>query len=71
MMAKPSVLLPEPFGPIKAWTSPRRISKLTPLRIGFSPTLTCRSMIESVSFMCFVEVMIRHASRGLSFAFTF
>ena len=34
MMAKPSVLLPEPLGPIRAWISPRRISRLTPLRIG-------------------------------------
>ena len=34
MMAKPSVLLPEPLGPIRAWTSPRRIFRFTPRRIG-------------------------------------
>src|SRR5690242_21680412 len=49
MMAKPSVLLPEPFGPISACTSPRLISRFTPLRIGFSSTATCKSVIFKAS----------------------
>ena len=51
MMAKPSVLLPEPLGPIKACVSPRFISRLTPRRIGLPSTATCRSVILSVSVM--------------------
>ena len=43
MMAFPSVLLPEPLGPISACVSPRLISRLTPLRIGLPSTATCKS----------------------------
>src|SRR6478609_3900376 len=47
-----SVDLPEPFGPMMAWTSPLRMVRSTPRRIGFGPslgsTLTCRSRISRV-----------------------
>ena len=51
MMAKPSVLFPEPLGPIKAWTSPRRIERLTPFKIGLPATWTCKSLIAKTSLM--------------------
>src|SRR6267143_825749 len=41
-----SVLLPEPFGPITAWTSPRLTESDTPLRISRPSTLTRRSLIS-------------------------
>src|SRR4051812_24364844 len=50
-MANPSVLLPEPLGPIKACTSPRLISRFTPRRIGLPSTDTCRSVIFNISVM--------------------
>src|SRR5262245_8955808 len=40
-----SVLLPEPFGPIRAWISPVRTVRLTPFRIGFPSTGTWRSLM--------------------------
>ena len=49
MMASPSVLLPEPFGPIRACVSPRLIVRFTPCRIGLPSTDTCRFVIFSVS----------------------
>ena len=51
MMASPSVLLPEPFGPIKACVSPCRIAKLTPCRIGLPSTDTWRFLITNVDCM--------------------
>src|SRR5437899_1319115 len=47
MMVFASVLLPEPFGPIRAWIWPRRTSRLKPLRISFPSTLTWRSCTTS------------------------
>src|SRR6185437_13242546 len=41
-----SVDLPEPFGPIRAWISPRLMSRSTPLRISRSSVRTCRSLIS-------------------------
>src|SRR5262245_16772714 len=49
MMALPSVLLPEPFGPMRACVSPRRIVRFTPRKMGLSSTDTCRFVIFSVS----------------------
>ena len=51
MMANPSVLLPEPLGPIRAWISPRRIERLTPFKIGLPATWTCKSLIAKTSLM--------------------
>src|SRR5215217_5186892 len=46
MMALASVDLPDPLGPIIAWISPERTVRSTPLRICFSPALTCRFLIS-------------------------
>src|SRR3954454_4423703 len=43
-----SVDLPEPLGPISAWTSPDEISRSTPRRISRPWTVACRSRIDSV-----------------------
>src|SRR5262245_43056418 len=45
MMASPSVLLPDPLGPISACVSPWRIVRFTPRKIGFSSTETCKFLI--------------------------
>src|SRR5215813_14793879 len=42
------VLLPEPFGPITAWTSPARTVRSMPRRISWLPTWTCRFLISSI-----------------------
>ena len=42
------MLLPEPFGPISAWTSPWLIVRLTPLRISLSSMATCRFSISNI-----------------------
>src|SRR6266542_5859684 len=52
MIESESVLFPEPFGPMSAWTSPLRTTRSIPLRISFPSTLTCRSLISSVATMC-------------------
>src|SRR3990172_5414122 len=44
------VLLPEPFGPIIACTSPAWTSKSTPCKISCSPTFTCRFFTLSILF---------------------
>src|SRR5262249_60634360 len=49
MITRPSVLLPEPFGPMSACVSPRRITRFTPWRIGLPSTPACRFSIFSVS----------------------
>src|SRR5436305_14095041 len=46
MIAFASVDLPEPFGPISAWTWPCCTSRSRPLRISFSPARTCRLRIS-------------------------
>ncbi len=53
MITPASVLLPEPFGPISACVSPRRIVRFTPLRIGLPSTATCRFLI----FKCFGHLL--------------
>ncbi len=47
MITLASVDLPEPFGPIRAWTLPFSTSRSRPLRIFLSSTLTCRLRISS------------------------
>src|SRR5258708_1688404 len=46
-MALASVLLPVPFGPMMACTSPCLTVRLRPLTMAFSPMLMCRSLITS------------------------
>src|SRR6266550_763938 len=45
MIASESVLLPEPFGPMIAWTEPLSITRSMPFKIVFPSTLTTRSRI--------------------------
>src|SRR2546427_1452492 len=46
MIASESVLLPEPFGPMIAWTDPLSTVRSMPLRMGLPSTLTSRSRIS-------------------------
>src|SRR3954468_8810125 len=46
MIALASVDLPEPLGPMSAWTSPERTVRSTPLRICLSPAATWRFLIS-------------------------
>src|SRR5713226_4152467 len=46
MIVSASVLLPEPLGPMIAWTSPERMTRSIPLRISLPSTVTCRSVIS-------------------------
>src|SRR5436853_6150872 len=46
MIASESVLLPEPFGPMIAWTEPLSTTRSIPLRIVLPSTLTTRSLIS-------------------------
>src|SRR6266508_3761487 len=47
MTVRASVLLPEPFGPMIACTSPLRTTRSIPFRISFPSTLTWRSFTMS------------------------
>src|SRR5215469_6501190 len=47
MIALARVDLPEPFGPISAWTLPFSTSRSSPLRISLSSAFTCRLRISS------------------------
>src|SRR2546427_10553736 len=46
MIASESVLLPEPFGPMIAWTEPLSTTRSIPFRIVLPSTLTTRSLIS-------------------------
>src|SRR5206468_1173514 len=46
MIVSASVLLPEPFGPMIAWTSPLFTMRSIPFRIGLASTWTWRSFIS-------------------------
>src|ERR671920_2446290 len=46
MTALASVDLPDPLGPMRAWNSPSRTWRSTPLRICLSPAETCRLRIS-------------------------
>src|SRR4051794_29469281 len=45
------VLLPEPFGPMMACTSPLFTVRLTPLRISLSSIETCRFSISNIGVL--------------------
>src|SRR5918996_5393007 len=47
MIALARVDLPDPFGPIRAWTLPFSTSRSSPRRISLSSALTCRLRISS------------------------
>ena len=47
MIVFASVDLPDPLGPISAWTSPPSTVRSTPLRISLPSAVTCRSLISS------------------------
>src|SRR4029450_13600543 len=53
MIVLASVLLPDPFGPIRAWISPFFTSRVSPFRISLPSTATCRSRMtrSGVSLM--------------------
>src|SRR6266550_1311638 len=48
MIASESVLLPEPFGPMIAWTDPLSITRSMPFKMVFPSTLTTRSRTSSL-----------------------
>src|SRR5688500_2707786 len=58
MTALARVDLPEPFGPIRAWISPERTCRSTPLRICLSPAVTCRFLISRSAMNLQVGLMI-------------
>src|SRR5687767_385778 len=47
-MARASVLLPEPFGPMMAWISPASTCRLIPFRISLPSARTCRFLMSSM-----------------------
>src|SRR5579883_1016661 len=55
MIVLASVLLPEPFGPIKAWISPWFTVRLTPLTISLPSMATWRSRTSSVGVRSVME----------------
>src|SRR2546430_15459885 len=61
MIASESVLLPEPFGPMIAWTEPLSTTRSIPLRIVFPSTLTTRSLISRLD----IHTLPRRGCRDL------
>src|SRR5688572_6049504 len=51
--------LPEPFGPMRAWISPERTWRSTPLRICLSPAATCRFLISRSA----MDLQVGYSSR--------
>src|SRR5918999_1415254 len=49
MITPASVDLPDPLGPMRAWTSPWRTARSTPRRISLSSTATLRSLISRIA----------------------
>ena len=47
--------LPDPFGPIIAWTSPGLISKLIPFKMGVSSTFACKFVIFNINTMLIIN----------------
>src|SRR5882672_6800281 len=66
MIVSASVLLPEPFGPMIAWTSPLFTARSIPFRIGFASTSTWRSLISRSGKRALLRGLDRcRGSRGL------
>src|SRR6185312_8131924 len=64
MTVSASVLLPEPFGPMIACTSPLRTVSSIPLRIGLPSTSTCRSRMTRSDTGALPRCGLRRALRG-------
>ncbi len=63
MIAFARVDLPEPLGPISAWTLPFSTSRSRPRRISLSSTLTCRFRISSsANFSPFLDIGLGQAA---------
>src|SRR5256885_13525307 len=70
MIASDSVLLPEPLGPMIAWTEPLSTARSIPLRIVLPSTLTTRSLISRLDIHTLPrrgrrELRERHAIESL------
>src|SRR4051812_20040082 len=57
--------LPEPLGPISAWTSPLLTVRSRPLRICLSPACTCRLRISSSAAMKWLSFWVSGDGRGV------
>src|SRR5712691_8616650 len=64
MIASESVLLPEPFGPMIAWTEPLSITRSIPFRIVFPSTLTTRSRISRLDMGALPRRGLRELRQG-------
>src|SRR5689334_10280942 len=64
MIALASVDLPDPFGPMRAWNSPGRTWRSTPLRICLSAAVTWRFLICSSAIG---SLGSRHGDAGVKF----
>src|SRR6266850_3968893 len=60
MRAFASVLLPDPFGPMRAWISPLFTVSVSPLRIGLPSTAMWRLRISSVGLLIRSFRSLRH-----------
>src|SRR5258706_12157753 len=66
MIVSASVLLPEPFGPMIAWTSPLFTARAVPVRIGFASASKWRSLISRSGKRALLHGLDRcRGSRGL------
>src|SRR5260221_12034625 len=57
-----SVVLPAPFGPMMAWVSPSRISRLTPSHASSAPKLLVRPLTSSRVLFILAEEQSREAA---------
>src|SRR5690349_21411036 len=62
-----SVLLPLPFGPMMAWTSPGLMVRLTPFRICFPSTPAWRFLISSMDRFFMSIQQIENGSADAAF----
>src|SRR6267143_1086611 len=67
MTVSASVLLPEPFGPMIACTSPLRTTRSIPFRISLPSTVTCRSLMtrSGNGYFLLREIRERHGIERL------
>src|SRR3989442_9967592 len=64
MIARESVLLPEPFGPMIACTEPLSITRSMPLRMGLPSTLTTRSRTSRLDMCALTGGGLRKLRQG-------
>src|SRR5690348_6551517 len=65
MIVSASVLFPEPFGPMIAWTSPARTTRSMPFRISLPSTCTWRSLISRSDTLRLLQRWARSARQRL------